>query len=79
MKVYVYELLVHYHRLFPVTDIRGSKSWCGIIFISLSFMLLNTVMEVEKWAAWYAVKLFTLNVTFNGIRPVYCKCVKWVT
>ena len=37
------------------------------------------VMEVEEWACVSVVKLYTLNVTFNGIRPDFymnCKYVK---
>ena len=40
------------------------------------------VMEVEEWVFVNVVKLCTLNVTINGIRPdfyVNCKYVKWVT
>jgi hypothetical protein len=68
-------------RLFPVTDIiRGSKPWSGGIFTL--FSVLRTVMEVEEWAFVNVVKLCTLNVTVNSIRPDFYmkgKYIKWVT
>ena len=42
----------------------------------------NRVTEVEVWTYVCVVKLFTLSVTFNGIRPDFymnCKYEKWVT
>ena len=42
----------------------------------------NRVTEVEVWTFVCVVKLFTLSVTFNGIRPDFymnCKYEKWVT